>query len=239
MADSIVPFEPSLPGDNVAPPPLRIHHLLVATTVVAVLLSINDVLRRNDVMGVSQFITSAHGVLYTIVTALSATLVAFGFWWRHKGQTFFHLPGHWLLLVQSLGVSVFAAAAMSVAIRMAGGGDAYYRVPFLAYMILATIAKIVLSFWAAWKIADSFSWRLWFVGYGCQMPAIVIQGKLGGAFLYFVAAMPAGLFLLLIVAAISDWAAHRTRDWPHWLGVVLQLILFCAWFARAVLGQAN
>jgi hypothetical protein len=235
MADSIVPFVPSLPSDYTNPPPLRIHHLLVATTVVAVLLSINDVLRRNDVMGVSQFITSAHGVIYTIVTGLSVTLVAFGFWWRHKGQMFFHLPGHWLLLEQSLGVCVFAAAAMSVAVRMVGG-DAFYELPMLAYVILANIANIVLSFWAAWKIADSLSWRLWFVGYGCQVPAIFIQAMLGGPLTYLIAAIPAGLFLLLMVAAISDWAAHRTRDWPHWLGVVLQLILFSAWFARAFLG---
>ena len=61
------------------PPPLRIHHIMAATAVVAVLLSISQFLRQSNTLGLSAFVASGQGILMTITAGLAATLTGFGF----------------------------------------------------------------------------------------------------------------------------------------------------------------
>lgn len=71
------------------PPSLRIHHILVATTVTALFLSVSYELRRNNVYGLSSYLASSRGIVMTIATGLAVTIVGFGFVWRHHGLSFF------------------------------------------------------------------------------------------------------------------------------------------------------
>jgi len=100
------------------PPPLRIHHIMVATAVVAVLLSISQFLRQSNTLGLSTFVASGQGILMTISAGLAATLTGFGFVWRRHGHSYFDQPGHWLLLGQSLMISIFVVAALISAMRL-------------------------------------------------------------------------------------------------------------------------
>jgi hypothetical protein len=49
------------------PPQLRIHHIMVATAVIAVLLSISQSLRQSNTLGLSAFVASGQGILMTIM----------------------------------------------------------------------------------------------------------------------------------------------------------------------------
>jgi hypothetical protein len=209
------------------PPPLRIHHLLVMTAIAAGLLSVNELLRRDDVMGTAQFITSGIGVVYTNATAIALTLVVFGAWWRFDGRAFFDLPGHWLLVKQSLFVGIFIAIAATGSLRVLGLDD-LENVPMYAFIVFANVGVIGVSIWVAWKVADSMAWRLWFILYGLEMPANWLFAILGQLSQTHIRLMPVILLILLVLAAIGDKAASRVRDWPHWLAVGMQAVLLAS-----------
>jgi hypothetical protein len=209
---------------RLGPPPLRIHHLMLATTVAAVLLSVNELLRRSDVLGISQFITSGYGALYTIVTALAATMVMLGIYWRVIGRGFFDQPGHWLIVKQALGVGFYVAVAAAAAMRLFDP-NATGTLPISTYMFFTTIATLVISVWATFKVADSTAWRLWFVFYGIQMLLWAFIGLLGPEAMWIMRVTSSGFLALLIIAAVGDRLRGRVRDWPHWLGVAMQFVM--------------
>jgi hypothetical protein len=209
------------------PPPLRIHHLLVMTAIAAVLLSVNELLRRDDVMGTAQFITSGIGVVYTNATAIALTLVVFGVSWRFDGRAFFDLPGHWLLVKQSLSVGIFIAIVATGSLRALGLDD-LENAPMYAYIVFANVGMIGVSIWVAWKVADSFAWRLWFILYGLEMPAIWLFASMGQLSETHIRLMPVILLIVLMLAGIGDKAASRVRDWPHWLAVGMQAVLLAS-----------
>jgi hypothetical protein len=144
------------------PPPLRVHHILVATAVVAVLLSLHHMLRQHDVGGMSKFLASVQGIVLTIMTGIAATVVAFGIAWRCLGHSFFDQPGHWLLLTQSLPVSLFLLAALLSTMRLPDN-HVVARSATIAVFGLMNVLVIGLNLWAAMKIADSTAWTLIFL----------------------------------------------------------------------------
>jgi len=218
------------------PPPLRIHHILVATVVTAVLLSVNEGLRQNDVGGFSQFFRSGMGVVYTISTGLAVTVVLFGVAWRRQGRAFFDQPGHWLLLDQSLKIGVFLFAAVVVMLRMTAGAELFSMIGL--WFSVIHLLSIALNFWAAFRVADSRLWRATFLLGGCMSLAMFVIPWLGGVtvMMIFIVAGNVAVTLLLISAAMADRRAGRERDWAHWLGVALELCVIGAWLAQSVWG---
>ena len=144
------------------PPPLRIHHIMVATAVVAVLLSISQSLRQSNTLGLSAFVASGQGILMTITAGLAATVTGFGFVWRRHGHSYFNQPGHWLLVIKSLMISAFLLAALISAMRLPDN-HAVISAATSVFFVSINIAVIGLNLWAAAKIADSIPWTLIFL----------------------------------------------------------------------------
>jgi hypothetical protein len=207
-------------------PPLRIHHILATTLVAAVLLSIHEVLREHDVLGLSQFFRSAQGIAYTLATAIACSFVLIGCWWRHKGVPFFHQPGHWLLVSQSVALGSFLFAA--VAALFWSRDTALFPYPLWMFWFVAThLLAAGINFWAAFRVADSLGWRLLFVISGAMalVMAITPLVYLHSLYLYIYWLGGMATTILLVGAAITDRRTRRRRDWPHWTAVALQLTL--------------
>lgn len=207
-------------------PPLRLHHLLVAVAVTSVMMWFAQSVQRHDVVGLSAFIGSGAGVVYCIVTALALTLVGLGVHWRRTGVAFFHQPGHWLLVEQSMGIWIVLVAAFGLLSQpMAGTTNGW---PFIAlFLVGLNLIVVGISFWVAWRIADTWPWKLFFLIEGVfvigsfvlpyflrQLPMLFATLRLGTSLLGFVA---------LLAAAIRDRRSLRNRDWAHWVGVFIRV----------------
>ena len=217
------------------PPPLRIHHIMVATAVIAVLLSISQFLRQSNTLGLSAFVASGQGILMTITAGLAATVTGFGFVWRRHGHSYFNQPGHWLLVAQSLMVSVFLLAALISAMRLPDN-HAVTSAATSVFFVLLNVVLIGLNLWAAAKIADSIPWKLLFL-----VDGLMVVGMFGIAWLVSTDLVPVVLwgaplatFLLLLLAAWGDRRDHIRRDWPHWLGVGLKMVTTLQMLGRPI-----
>jgi hypothetical protein len=206
------------------PPPLRIHHILAATAVTAALLSVNEVLRQNDVINLREFLASGSGIVLTITTGIATTLVIYGIIWRQGGLMFFNQPGHWLLVQQALTLGIFVLAAIGGGVRLAGGNGSL-MMPLAIYFIGMQLSWIGICFWAARRITDSRFWRYLFIVDGFIL-ASAFGWQLFGQYTFsslIIAIGPYATFLLLLLAITGDRRAGRSRDWPHWLGVLLRM----------------
>jgi hypothetical protein len=201
-------------------PPLRIHHILTITAVAAVLLSVSQTIRHSKRMGMDELFASSWGAMYTISTAISLTLVAFGFAWRRRGYAFFSLPGHWILLAETTGIGFFLALAIAIL-----ASDTLATAPLIVYSLGIQLVLFGLNLLAAWKISDSLGWRVYFLGQSLMLVLgflfrfLLIRYDV----LYLAFYMP---LLFLLIAAIGDRARRRVRDWPHWVGVALPFAVF-------------
>src|SRR5262245_40891832 len=105
-----------LPGSSVdetvsppGPPPLRIHHFLVATAVAALLLTLAKLLVSDETMALTGYFTSGPGIVSILLGGIELTLIGFGIAWRRQGRRFFDQPGHWLLLFTLFRLVFFLA----------------------------------------------------------------------------------------------------------------------------------
>jgi hypothetical protein len=237
MNDPVEAHEPTGQSAPTKIPPLRIHHILIATTVTAVFLSITRTLERQDVLGFASFIRSNLGVLYAVCTSLALTGIGIGCYWRANGITFFHQPGHWLLVKKSLGIWILLLAAYSVATTSLGTG--VHPGSVIGVFSLGTaLAGVGISIFAALRIADSVWWKTLFT-----VEAVVAVGTfLWPLLLQFSPAvygvtqlgMRAILLTLLVTVIVTDRNAHRERDWPHWLGVFIYITIYVAAIAADI-----
>ena len=186
------------------PPPLRIHHIMAATAVIAVLLSISQSLRQSNTLGLSAFVASGQGIWMTISAGLAATVTGFGFVWRRHGHSYFNQPGHWLLVVKSLMISVFLLAALISAMRLPDN-HAVISAATGVFFVLLNVVVIGLNLWAAAKIADSIPWTLIFL-----IDGLMVVGMFGIAWLVssdFVPVVlwgaPVATFLLLLTCRLG------------------------------------
>ena len=201
-------------------PPLRIHHIMTITAVAAVLLSVGQQIRQSKRLGLDELFASSWGAMYTISTAISVTLVMFGFVWRRRGYAFFNLPGHWMLLMHTTGIGFFLALAIAM-----DAGNSLAPAPLIVYSFGVQLVLFGLNLFAAWKISDSLDWRAYFLVQAFMLVLgfffrfLLIQYEA----LYLAFYMP---LLFLLIAAIGDRVRRRVRDWPHWVGVALPFAVF-------------
>jgi hypothetical protein len=217
-------------------PPLRIHHILVATAVTAVYLSFAQALKQNDIGGFSSFVASGTGLMYAISTPLAVTAVGFGLYWKLRGIRFFHQPGHWLLVTQAFEVWIILLAALALINRSAAEGILLGRFVGLFFFVL-DLAVIAIDLWAAWRVADTSWWRLMFVFKALMiLDMFAIQFVLRTSphlYAYANLATDMLVFALLVSAACADRLSRRQRDWPHWFGVFTSVAVY----AVAILPQ--
>ena len=213
------------------PPPLRIHHILVATAVTAVFLSFARSLQQPEIGGLFAFISSGMGVMYAVSSSLALTALGLGLYWRRRGIAFFHQPGHWLLISHAFGVWVVVLAAVFLVMRPAGQSALaadFFGLFFLALNLAMTCIDLI----AAWRVGDTRWWRLLFIFKGLMVIGVfalsMLVFSLGSLQMFALAHVGVQLFLffLLVGAATNDRRARRKRDWPHWLGVFLSLAVY-------------
>lgn len=207
-------------------PPLRIHHIMAITAVAAVLLAVGQQLRHAKQTGLEQLFASTWGAMYILSTSISVTLVLFGFVWRRRGYAFFSLPGHWLLLTHTTGIAFILAVAITLL-----GDQHLSMVSLVAYSWGIQLTWLALNLFAAWKISDSVSWRVYFLAGASILVLGFILRFLFVRYdvLFLVFYLP---LLLLLIAIINDRVRGRVRDWPHWVGVVLPFAVFVASLTR-------
>jgi hypothetical protein len=218
-----------------APPPLRIHHIMVATAVVALLLAISHSLRQSNAYGFANVAASGQGIIMAIVSGLAVTLVGLGIVWRRRGYSFFDQPSHWLLLAQSLTAGFFIMAGVVTAARLPDGHVVSAAV-FSGFIVLINALVIGLNLWAASKIADSIPWTLIFLIDGLLVLSIFGMAwlGLGGLVPVVVWGAPSLTLTLLLLAAWGDRRDHIRRDWPHWFGVCLRFVSGLQFLGRPV-----
>lgn len=216
------------------PPPLRISHILLATTVAAVLLSLARFVGRSDIPGFARFLSSGLGIYYVLATAIAATLVMLGIRWRSEGRSFFDQPGHGLLLLQSVSVGVFISASIGVILndvilKSMFGASWLDSAPLMVSMILSYPLVLGICVWFALQVADSWYWKLYFLIYGLQYPVLFVVSLMARReffLLLLVQFLPLVFLALLIAASTSDGLKGRNRDWPHWIGVALKTAIY-------------
>jgi hypothetical protein len=202
------------------PPPLRIHHFLAATVVAAVLLSISHAVQHGEPSALLGYFRSGLGFIGTIVVAVAATIVGFGFVWRLEGRSFFDLPGHWLLLQRALSVATFLVAGLAEAIHH----TSEYALVGL-WSGVQMLATCVISLWVAIRVADTWLWRLYFLLSASTIVLMPLTARFVGPSWLMLVWMIISIILagMLFSAGAGDLIAGRRRDWPHWLGVALTL----------------
>jgi hypothetical protein len=228
------------------PPPLRIHHFMACAVVAAVLLSL---LRLRFAWSPSpqQQSLAGNGLLaFTqVLTSIGLTLTGFSIYWWRKGYNSFSQPGQ-MLLVQYAASLVLSLLTLAFAIAMSQAGSTSRITSWISLLPMAlgigslvfgVLLPVAFYSWCAWKIADTWPWRVLFVL--CAVAAILTSTlmmllaqfivRIGPSDIPFIIAVPQlmrGILLggIGILVVVTDLAAHRNRSWTHWAGVILWLL---------------
>jgi hypothetical protein len=166
----------------------------------------------------------------------------YGIYWRATGLPFFQHPGHWLLLQQALAGTLYAFAAIAaVAVLITGDETGFGMLSlFMGIFFLGMqLCGLFLTVFAAWKIADTWAWR-WLFIIDALLVLFPFLGSMVGIFNMDAYYSAMGIACLVTVwAAAGDWWAGRERDWPHWVGVVLNIggyvAMFLTWLASLLI----
>ena len=226
------------------PPPLRIHHLMACAAVAAVLLSLlRFVLSRSP----QQQTLAASGIFaFTqVLTSIGLTLTGFSIYWWRKGYASFSQPGQMLLIQYAATLALyFVSVAFALAMSGAGSGSQlpswYSSLPVImgiGSLLFGVLLPIAFYCWCAWKIADTWPWRVLFLL--CALMAVLtstlavmltqVVTNVGPSNIQTIIAVPhliRGTVLLAAgaLAVATDLVALRKRSWTHWAGIILWLV---------------
>ena len=109
MADSA--HESTAVDESRELPPIRIHHFLAWTAVMAVMLAAQRAWQFGGAAGMPSALQTkiiAMGTVGSVLSSLAVTIVLFGVYWRRIGLPFFTEPGQWLLVVLCGANTAFA-----------------------------------------------------------------------------------------------------------------------------------
>lgn len=221
------------PAEHAPSRRLRISHLLLITTVCAVVLAIRIAWTDWEVIpveirGYARSSLAYGAILYGI--ALSALLL-FG-WCRVRGEQsiVFH-PGHWLLLFLAVCVVLDGLSSLIVWAYKAQSTSAdvefwAWNVEKLSLCSLVSANCLVFS----WLMQGNRWWKTVVVVPGCVLLLLVPQHVLAlstnlwrpwfvtsHAYAEIVATIV--IFFCICVAVLRDRAMRESYDWLHWTGV--------------------
>ncbi len=225
------------------PPPLRIHHLMVCAAVAAIELS----LLRYMLNWSPQSRTMVSGGVFgftQVLNAVGLTLFGFSFYWWRKGYAAFTQPGQMLLLQYAASLLLycfymafaFTLRPVASAPRSPGWITWLPAIMGIGSLLFSVLLPVVFYGWCAWKIADTWPWRMLFVL--CAVAAILTSTltmmlaqymtRIGPNNIQSLIAVPqllrgSMLFIAGVLAVASDSAAQRKRSWTHWAGLFLWL----------------
>ena len=174
MTDELTPAPPDSPPARPAPPPLRIHHLLLWTIVAAALLT-QLALRRASRSDWGNSETDWALIAITqVIIAGGITLSALSLYWYAKGFDVFSQPGQWLPFLSLYVMLEYWLATALQAIFPTGRMQSkelllwnfsdvlslcgQFLQPILMWGVPATF-----YFLAARRVADTRPWRLFLI----------------------------------------------------------------------------
>lgn len=235
-------LEPSSP-QRPDPPPLRIHHLMVCAVVAAVMLSLSRFLL--SLYPQQSFYGTGVFAFGQILDSIGLTLTGFSIYWWRKGYASFSEPGQMLLIPYAATLwFFFSSIAFALAASRLDGGlgvSSWYS----SISVIIGIGGLLISFllpigfycWCAWKIADTWPWRILFVA--CALGAaltstlammiaqrVIDVGPNNIDIVFVLPQLIQGVMLVAagLLAVITDLTARRARSWTHWAGIILWLI---------------
>jgi hypothetical protein len=236
--------------DSQTLPPLRIHHLLVMTVVVAVAMTVVRLVVPLDRIADGNRAGMLLPLLYAVLYSIGFCCFLFAARWRYRGLNAFAQPGQWLLLIYPLTV------AYLLVLLLISLAEPLFRSSFgiLPYVLLTTvpavIGPLVFYSYALWRIADTSWWRLFFglkIAGGLFQLLQVLDGLILGLNLLspilaggsifaavLIRSIVPGLIMIVALSAaiISDARAHP-RHWSAWFGAGL---LAVTQFANVIQG---
>lgn len=202
------------------PPPLRIHHLLIWTTLTAAIISgcmTFDRWARNGPR-ISNPVIIAGLVLGAVVIAGALTCVGCGFYWRRRGFAFPQSPGDWLLTIISASVvGLCTVYALFLAIFFASRDDDWFAMFYVIIGAAALIGWVYLQYVGMRRRADTGAWRFTF-GVLMLSPCAAGQARMFGPVIIAVIAC-------VMWAAWNDWHHSIQRQWTHWCGAIFAISL--------------
>jgi hypothetical protein len=180
-----------------------------------------------------------------VLTSIGLTLTGFSIYWWRKGYASFSQPGQ-MLLLQYAATLMLTLMSLGIALAMSGAGISGRSRGGLSYwpllmgingLLFGVLLPVVFYVWCAWKIADTWPWRLLFLM--CALSAILTSILIPVLLQYVNSTGPGGIrsvigipqlirgALLLgvgVLAIVTDLAAKRRRSWTHWAGIILWLL---------------
>jgi hypothetical protein len=229
---------PPAVSEQLQVPQFGILHLLILTTITAVLLKVLMAFTGESFQESSPVLYwVSHVVQAMNAIILAATMVGSGVLLRLRFYTMVERlqPGHWLVLISMLDfiltfILTLAAVLLYwlvgvLALRIAG----IYRAGVLITLALEAVAYG----YSFWRLRDALRWKLLIGAKGLGLATAATLGTisliLGDPLstwpslypwmLYGSLAWSLALFLFLAFAASLDLWQRAARDWMHWLGV--------------------
>lgn len=203
-----------------APPPLRIHHLLIWTTLTAAIIagcmSFDRAARNGPAIKSKAIIAGL--VLGAVVIAGVLTVVGSGVYWRSRGVAFPQSPGDWLLVIIAAAVAGFCIAfAAFLAIFFTIGDDDWFTGYYFFVGVVETAAWIVAHIIGIKRYSDTYAWRVTFV--------VLMFSPFAIGPTQFVGRIVVAVIACVLWAACVDWHKHIPRQWTHWCGVACAISL--------------
>lgn len=218
-------------------PRLRLHHLFVLTTVMAMMLAIQGP-RQNYASGQYQpsplliNVMFVLGIANTVLSSAALTVLGYGIAGYRRGLRFFNQPGHWLLAEISL--AALLAIIPTLGYRWIGfSGQPNLADPKMVlsfvltgYMMLfMVIGRMVINFYIGKTLCAE---RRWSYVFYAKAAGIMLMGF--GALL---------VIPIVLSAARIDRREGVPRDASHKVGVALQLAASTLMLVIACLTAVN
>lgn len=227
-------------------PPLAITHFLVWMVTTSLFLGLGRVaLSTWETTEVD--VPSWYRVLFQVEQVLTAPLCGLAFFslllmaWRlvRRGPQFPSQPGHWLMVIYGFGFAGTWGVCLAVALWVPANWDVRIPAFFFDWLQNALgflIGGIVCSV-AGWRLRDRWYWKLDFKVCGLlqlSLAAILLLLLAGGELVWWNGRVWIARWFLyqtvcfatvLLVIVIYEVRRNYARDWLHWVGVVLGLLV--------------
>jgi hypothetical protein len=236
-----------LPGDSqLRVPQFGILHLLIWTALAAVLLKYNQAVHTLDTGLRDPFMNSRVMTIQWVVTVIltASTMVGLGalIRARRSGRTGRFQPGHWLVVVSLVNGILALAVEPLYCVRSYSAGTAGL---FSGALVAERAIIAILYTCAAVRLRDAWRWRALFLAYAvvtwlwtvadttfflatilpATNPSVYWGRCLSG--LGITLAGRIAILSCLVVATLGDLLGRTSRDWVHWLGVVVAWLGWC------------
>ncbi len=226
------PFTTEPPFARSPTPKLGIVHLLLWTLCTAIYLTLSRTFRalRHDLPDEFVSILRVMDVLQGAVigAVLAGAIVLAYSRVRHQSSVRRH-PGHWLLLIEAAGTTIYLALELLFLLVGQFGRAAYQQL--MLYGLIKLLSGVADVF-AGYR-SETLRWKL---AFGVMAVLDVSQG-LSFFTAMFLPIHQSRLLLSawIVVVSILDLRVHQRRDWLHWTGVATyvassgQIVILMIW----------